>query len=437
MSDRLALIIANSEFDDSKLSRLRTPCRDAEVLSQVLGDPAIGGFDVTLLVNETEPVMRRQIARLYHRRKRDDLLLLYYSGHGIRDEHSGKLYLATSDTEMDIASATALDAAFVRGQIDRSDSQRKVVVLDCCHSGAFAGAMAALGSSANTQEAFAGKGYGRVILTASNALEFAWEGDELVGEAETSVFTRFLVEGLQTGAADRDCDGKISLDELYDYVHDRVIANSKQTPQKWALKVEGQIIIAQNPHLVVKPAELPPDLQQAIKNRLASVREAAVTELEYLLHGSDQGLALAAQEALTHLADDDSRRVSTAVARALDTAPTSVQMREDARVEDEKYLSDATLARLKELNLDELTNDTMVWEKDAKEIVRVPADSGSDVGRMSGIQIHRLLPQTNCKDCGFPTCLAFAMKLSHKQTRLDKCPHMSSNVRKELSQILN
>jgi len=247
MSDRLALIIANSEFDDPKLSRLVTPSRDAEALAKVLSDPNIGGFKVTLLLDETETIVRRKIARLYHRRKRGDLLLLYYSGHGIKDEYSGELYLATKDTEMDIASATALSAAFVRGQIDKSDSQRKVVVLDCCHSGAFAEAKAALGSSAGAQEVLAGNGYGRVILTASNALEFAWQGDQLLGEAETSVFTHFLVKGLRTGAADRDGDGQISLDELYEYVHEQVIANSKQTPQKSVLKVEGRVIIAQNP----------------------------------------------------------------------------------------------------------------------------------------------------------------------------------------------
>ncbi|MGD8793043.1 MAG: (Fe-S)-binding protein, partial [Anaerolineae bacterium] len=33
---------------------------------------------------------------------------------------------------------------------------------------------------------------------------------------------------------------------------------------------------------------------------------------------------------------------------------------------------------------------------------------------MSGLQIYKLLPKTNCKDCGYPTCLAFAMKLAAK-----------------------
>jgi len=175
MADRLALIIANSDFNDPKLCRLKTPGRDAEALAEVLGDSDIGDFDVTLLVDAEEREIRRKIARLYHRRKRSDLLLLYYSGHGIRDAH-GDLYLATRDTEMDIAGATALSASFVREQLDKSASQRKVVVLDCCHSGAFA--KAGLGDSVGTEDAFAGSGYGRVILTASDALELSWEGDE-------------------------------------------------------------------------------------------------------------------------------------------------------------------------------------------------------------------------------------------------------------------
>ena len=137
MPDRLALIIANSDFDDPKLCQLRTPLRDAEALAEVLGDPEIGNFDVSLLVDEPEGVVRRKIARLYAHRRKSDLLLLYYSGHGIRDEH-GDLYLAARDTEMELVGATALDAAYVRARIDKSGSQRKVVVLDCCHSGAFA-----------------------------------------------------------------------------------------------------------------------------------------------------------------------------------------------------------------------------------------------------------------------------------------------------------
>jgi len=53
---------------------------------------------------------------------------------------------------------------------------------------------------------------------------------------------------------------------------------------------------------------------------------------------------------------------------------------------------------------------------------------------LSGIQIYKLLPRTNCKDCGFPTCLAFAMKLAAKQVDLALCPHVSEESQAELSE---
>ncbi len=52
---------------------------------------------------------------------------------------------------------------------------------------------------------------------------------------------------------------------------------------------------------------------------------------------------------------------------------------------------------------------------------------------LSGIQIYKLLPQTNCKDCGYPTCLAFAMKLAAKQVELALCPHISEEAKSELA----
>lgn len=53
---------------------------------------------------------------------------------------------------------------------------------------------------------------------------------------------------------------------------------------------------------------------------------------------------------------------------------------------------------------------------------------------LSGIVIYKMLPQTNCKDCGFPTCLAFAMKLAAKQVELSACPHVSEESKAKLSE---
>jgi acetyl-CoA decarbonylase/synthase complex subunit gamma len=52
---------------------------------------------------------------------------------------------------------------------------------------------------------------------------------------------------------------------------------------------------------------------------------------------------------------------------------------------------------------------------------------------LSGIQIYKMLPQTNCKECGYPTCLAFAMKLAAKQVELSLCPYVSEESKAKLS----
>ena len=51
---------------------------------------------------------------------------------------------------------------------------------------------------------------------------------------------------------------------------------------------------------------------------------------------------------------------------------------------------------------------------------------------LSGLDIYKLLPKTNCKDCGFATCLAFAMALAQKKTLLDKCPHVAAQAKEAL-----
>jgi hypothetical protein len=91
-------------------------------------------------------------------------------------------------------------------------------------------------------------GRGRVVLTASNATQYAFQGDEIIGQGSRSVFTHHLVCGLETGQADFDGDGWISLDELYDYVYERVADETpQQTPGKWTFDLQGEIPIARSP----------------------------------------------------------------------------------------------------------------------------------------------------------------------------------------------
>ena len=53
---------------------------------------------------------------------------------------------------------------------------------------------------------------------------------------------------------------------------------------------------------------------------------------------------------------------------------------------------------------------------------------------LSGVEIFKHLPKTNCKKCGHPTCLAFAMKLAAKQASLDACPDASEDAKKILGE---
>jgi acetyl-CoA decarbonylase/synthase complex subunit gamma len=52
---------------------------------------------------------------------------------------------------------------------------------------------------------------------------------------------------------------------------------------------------------------------------------------------------------------------------------------------------------------------------------------------LSGLEIYKLLPKTNCKACGFPTCLAFAMKLAQQGIELSACPHVSEQAKQALA----
>src|SRR3989304_5708220 len=150
--------------------------------------------------------------------------------------------------------------------MDQSRSRRQVLILDCCNSGAFAqGTKAEVGGAMGMTTAL--QGYGRFVLTASDATQFAWEGDKVIGETDNSLFTHFLVKGLE-GDADSDSDGRITVDELYDYAYEQISrVTPKQTPTKSATKQEGEIVLRQNMRIEdIKRVDLPDNLIDEIED---------------------------------------------------------------------------------------------------------------------------------------------------------------------------
>lgn len=257
MAEKFALVIGCNEYQDSTLPRLKTPSGDIQDLAALIKNPEIGNFNnVVTLLNKPFSTVSLEIARLFANKNKDDLLLLYFSGHGVLDEQ-GRLYFAMQDTLRNLLSGSAISANFVLDEMNNSRSKRQLLILDCCHSGAFSrGTKSAIGQKVITNSTFKGDSYGRAVLTATDATQYAWEGNRIVGTIENSLFTHYLLDGLRTGNADLDGDGKITSDELYRYTHKRVTnSTEKQKPQFWVYGQEGeQITVAFAPMRHVEPS---------------------------------------------------------------------------------------------------------------------------------------------------------------------------------------
>ena len=322
---RKALIIANDTYEQEALRNLLAPAADAEALGRVLSDPQIGDFTVQVVRNEPSHVLEAQIEDLFSESRPDDVLLMHYSGHGLKSE-SQELFFAASNTRPNRLRATAVSADFVQQCMRDSRSRSIVLLLDCCYAGAFSqGVKVRATGDVHVLDSFPqGKsgGRGRAVITASNAMEYAFEGDELADDQHRrpSVFTTALVEGLTTGDADRDEDGWVSLNELYDYVLDKVHdQNPHQTPSR-QVDLEGELYLARSRRRRIRPASIPGDLQAAVANADMYARLGAVGELRSRLASDDLPVAAGAYEALAELARNDIRYVAEPAAAALSEA---------------------------------------------------------------------------------------------------------------------
>ncbi|HSV65975.1 MAG TPA: caspase family protein [Mycobacteriales bacterium] len=321
---RSALVVATSRYGDPALRQLRAPAQDATALADVLGNPEIGGFEVTTVTDGTAHQVRLAVEDFLADRATSDLLVVYLSCHGLVDARR-KLYLAATDTVKSRLAATGVEAQWLLEQLEDCRARRQVVILDCCFSGAFAH-----GSKGNDdlglERRFHAQGSGRVVLTASRATEYSFEGDSVTGSVTGSVFTGALVDGMRSGAADTDRDGYVSVDEAYTYAFDQVrVAAASQTPQRWLYGAEGQILLARSPTgIMVTPASLPEGIRTSLDSNFPAIRLGAVKTLGEWLTDPDPARVLAARQALHEVADHDNPRVATAARTLLDAhAPTS------------------------------------------------------------------------------------------------------------------
>lgn len=204
-----ALLVCNSlyEADTTAFQELHGPRSDGLALRDALRDPQVGLFEtVDVLFERKLHETAVAVNRFFSEAKPDDVLLFYFSGHGLT--RNQRFYLCTRDTDANLLPSTALSGSALTSYVEESVARCTILILDCCHSGAFKASGAAV-----IAEQLAGKG--RFVITATTASGLARDAEQ---PGQASPFTRALVEGLLAEATDEDQDGFVDLDDLYKHL---------------------------------------------------------------------------------------------------------------------------------------------------------------------------------------------------------------------------
>jgi hypothetical protein len=275
-----ALLIGNSTYpaDEHNLQTLKGPVKDIAALNRALADPGTGLFvdaDVTLLPEATSTRAIRALGRFFGTATRDDVLLVYFSGHGKLDQ-SGRLHLCMQDTDSTDLLSTAVSSTRINEFADASRARNVVIVLDCCYAGAFRGG--------DLGQAVAGPG--RYVLTSCRGTQLA---NDATIENGTSFFTQHLVDGLLHAAADQDVDGYVTFSDLYAYVDRRLRETGKQIPQR-RVDGDGDLPLAKRPVLAATQATAiaqPPPKHTATTTGLGQQQPGPGSPPDHKVSGKD------------------------------------------------------------------------------------------------------------------------------------------------------
>lgn len=297
---RRALAIATGRYRSPALSDLDSPGNDAELMQRVLGDERLGGFD-SISVLRNADMLRAQDA-IYDffvdSAGPDDFLLAYFSGHGLKDAE-GELFLATIETDPDRLLPSAIRAYYVADCLHKCRARRVVVVMDCCYAGAFLNNLRPRGD------------IDRIIIVSANSVQLAHEGAD---GTEPSIFGHAFFTGVESGEADFDGNGWISVREAFDYAAERVRQSGRDQSPRMDARVTGDLWLAQAP---VSTGTLPAELTSLIGSDRAALRLAAVEDLSGWLASGDPARIAIAERTLTELRSDPDEKVASQARRAL------------------------------------------------------------------------------------------------------------------------
>jgi hypothetical protein len=269
-------------------------------MEAVLSDPAIGNFRCERLTNPDFAAASSKVAEFFDAKQPDDLLVLYFSGHGLLDDWH-EPYLAIKNTLTARPWGAGLAGSLLNLAMNRCPCKYQVLILDCCYyAGARKGRIEYLKKGAQAAAAYFQDDRNRRFVLGAAARE-AFAHDDAIGESPNSVFTHLLLEGLRTGAADLDGDGVIGLDNLYHYLRKRAKdLNLRQGPpiKSGNLEIDehSKIEFARNP---VPLSRLSDELRKLLQSDRVPDLLKAVAELDRAL--ADGGDARADEQAFREL----------------------------------------------------------------------------------------------------------------------------------------
>jgi hypothetical protein len=234
---RWAVVIGVGQYEAQDIPDLDYAPSDARAVRDFLQSDAAGPFDEVLYLEDeqaTGAAMREALFVFLQQADWDDLVVIYYAGHGAPDPgRPGNLYLLPTDTRLDALAATGFPMWDVKTALRRQiAAERVIVIADACHSAGTADGETVGGGDSNEiaggfQQLFSPSR--RLMMTAADTNEFSLEDARWGGHG---VFTHFLLDGLR-GAGDRDSNGIVTFTELFQHVSGevRTATNGRQNPQ--------------------------------------------------------------------------------------------------------------------------------------------------------------------------------------------------------------
>lgn len=238
---RWAVVVGVGDYRSDDIPDLEFAPADARAVRDFLESDAAGPFDEVLyLENEqaTGAAMREALFVFLQQADWDDLVVIYYAGHGAPDPgRPDNLYLLPTDAELGSLAATGFPMWDVKTALRRQiAAERVLVIADACHSAGAADGDVVGGGRANP---IAGGFQGlftpsrRLMMTAADTNEFSLEDARWGGHG---VFTHFLLDGLR-GDGDLDGNGIVTFTELFDHVSTnvRTATSGRQNPQRSGL----------------------------------------------------------------------------------------------------------------------------------------------------------------------------------------------------------